>query len=103
MDELQEQGGGTLGGGAGRAEKKWYVGFIEKIFDEESVMIVHMVKENEDRLVWKRDDGERPLSTSREQLLDIAPVGDWDFTARTAVFRLNRDCKTAIIRAMDKL
>ena len=87
----------------GRAEKKWYVGFIEKIVDKESVMIVHMVKENEDRLVWKRDDGERPLSTSREQLLDIAPVGDWDFTARTAVFRLNRDCKTTIIRAMDKL
>ena len=76
----------------------WYLGHISSILDDgEHVMVEHL-KGSRDCLSWKRHDTQ-DFKTTIEQILDIAPVGEWDLTVRNPIYKLNRDCKTAIIQA----
>ena len=47
-------------------------------------------------LKWKRADSETGVRTAFENVLQIAPVGEWDHGERTPVFCLNEDCKSYI-------
>ena len=66
--------------------------------DDSNIKVDHLVP-SACRLEWRNKD-ERPLDVRKCQLLDVAPVGEWDIGSRTHVFRLRRECKTAIVRAM---
>ena len=70
-------------------------------FIGDHVLVEHL-KGSRDGLSWKRHDTQ-DFKTAIEQILDIAPVGEWDLTVRNPMYKLNRDCKTAIIQATARL
>ena len=82
-------------GREGSGDLKWYLGFVDEIVDSNNLLVSYL-KPSGNMLKWKRADSETGVRTAFENVLQIAPVGEWDHGERTPVFCLNKDCKSYI-------